>query len=337
MKLPSKSLVPAGHIQIRDNVLIKDNVAGILANKGSWAKGLNLPRKGEYTFLAGCGYQFMKYAETILGTVRNMEKMGLSIHSMMALTNAFGKVGVDLPTITAKVASSWMPDIYCNILVHAVNVLHKIGLSLGYLYEDEPCCSSPLYYAGFLDECVVRAKSNYQVFLSYEVRKIVGMVPACISMIRDFYPKHIEHFEMEVDHFFEVVARKLKEQDIRPRLKERMVVTYHDPCQLSRYLHIIEEPREIMMRIEGLELIEPKEDQCKEWSTCCGGGGLEVSNHALSKRLGERRIMELLETGAKTIVTGCPACMLQLRSAAKSVRADVRVIDLAEIIDRALE
>jgi hypothetical protein len=337
MKIHSKGLVPIGHIQIKANILEKGNITGVSKRKSAWADELGLPENGEYTFFAGCGYQYMKYAEGMVETLTNMEKIGVSKDAMVALSNAFGKMGVDLPTITAKVTSGWRSDAYSKILVHSVNVLQKLGINLGYLHEEEPCCGSPLYYAGFIDECIEKAKNNYQLFRTHDVQKLIGVVPACVSMIKTFYSKYIEDFDLEVHHLLEIVAKSMKEKKITPRLKEKKTVTYHDPCQLSRYLRIIDEPRQIMMRIEGLKLVEPKPEQCGQWSTCCGGGGLEAVERDLSLRLGVRRIEELLETGAKTITTSCPACLMQLKKAAREVGSGVEVVDLVQIIDEALE
>jgi Fe-S oxidoreductase len=129
----------------------------------------------------------------------------------------------------------------------------------------------------------------------------------------------------------------LKKREIKPALKEKLVVTYHDPCQLSRYLDIIDEPREILNNIDGLELREPDAEQRGKWSTCCGGGGLEAASPELCERLGQRRAEELLETGAKVIVSHCPACIMQLRNSVKKLSADVSVMDLVEILDEAIE
>ena len=77
--------------------------------------------------------------------------------------------------------------------------------------------------------------------------------------------------------------------------------------------------------------------QCKQWSTCCGGGGLEAGDPDLCERLGLRRVEELLNTGANVIVSHCPACVMQLRRSAVKMKADVKVMDLVEILDEALE
>ncbi len=57
-------------------------------------------------------------------------------------------MGIDLTSITAKITAS-KEDPYTPVLVSSVNVLRKLGVDLGYMHEDEPCCGSPMYYAGF--------------------------------------------------------------------------------------------------------------------------------------------------------------------------------------------
>jgi Fe-S oxidoreductase len=336
MKTPLKRLIPAGHIYIRDSILEKANIVGISIDRAAWAKDLDLPMKADYTFFAGCGYQFMKYAEGMAGTVRTMEKAGIGMAKMVNVSETFSKVGVDLTSITARVTAAGRKDPYTGVLVSAVNVLRKLGVDIGYLGEDEPCCGSPNYYAGFVDEFRENAQRTHGAFKSHGTKKIIGIIPACTATMRVIYQQYVEGYDLEVMHFFEIVARRLKETSIKPKLKEKLVITYHDPCQLSRYLRITDEPREIMKHIEGLEVREPESEKSGQWSTCCGGGGLEVSNPELSDRIGIRRVTELLETGANIIATNCPACMMQLKKSAKKLKADIEVRDVAEILNEAL-
>jgi len=332
-----RGVIPAGHIHIRDSVLEKGNIFGIAEKKSAWAKDLNLPKEAEYIFFAGCGYQLMKYAGGLMGAIRTAEKMGMGMGRVIGVSKVFSRVGVDVTGIAGKVTSAGREDPYTKVLISAVNVLRKLGIDLGYLYEDEPCCGSPLYYAGFLDEYTENAMKNYELFKSLGVKRIISIIPACTSSLKNLYPKITSGYDIEVKHFLEVVAERLKGSEIRPKLRERRVVTYHDPCQLSRYLHLTKEPREIISRIEGLELREPDPMQRGKWSTCCGGGGgMEVCFPDLSDRLASKRVEELLATGADTIVTSCPACELQLIKGVSKVKADVKVMDLAELVDEAL-
>ena len=331
-----KEIVPIGHIYIKDNVLEKGSLTGVAESKAAWAKNLNLPRKAEYTFFAGCGYQHMKYIEGMMGALKSAEKIGMGIDKVIGISKVFRRVGVDLTSISAKITAS-KDDPYTGILSNAISVLRKLGVDIGYMQEEEPCCGSPLYYAGFVDEYADHARNNYKIFKALEVKKLIGLVPACTSALKNVYPKYIEGYDLEVQHFFEIVARRLRETGKKPKLKDKATITYHEPCQLSRYLEIISEPREILNSIEGIEIKELDEEQQGKWSTCCGGGGLETSHAELAERIGLRRMEELLKTGAPIILTNCPACEMQLSKAARRLNADVQVVDLVKFLDRALE
>ena len=332
----SKDVVPIDHVYIKDNVLEKGSITGVAVEKSAWAANLHLARDAEYMFFAGCGYQFMKYAAGMMGAARKMGKLGVGMNKMIGISNAFSKVGIDLAGMTAKIVAAKTEDPYTKVLVSAVRVLQKLGLDIGYMYESEPCCGSPMYYSGFVDEYAENARKNFRLFKDRGIGKLIGIVPACTSALRDGYPKYVKNYDLKVWHLSEIVAQRLREKNIKPRLKEPLVITFHEPCQLSRYLNIIDQPREIINRIEGLELRLPDGDKCGQWSTCCGGGGLEAFQPALAERVGIRRVKELLKTGARVIVTNCPACMMQLIKVARTLKAEVKVLDLFEILDEAL-
>jgi len=331
-----KDVIPVGHIYIRDNVLDKDTLTGVSESKALWAKDLNLAKKAEYTFFAACGYQHMKYVEAMMGALRSARKMGMGMGKVVGVSKLFSKLGLDITTITAKITAS-KDDPYTPVLISAISLLRKLGVDVGYLHEEEPCCGSPIYYAGFEDDYAEHATKNYEIFKSFGVKRLIGLVPACTAALKNVYPRYIKGYDLEVQHLLELVGKKLKETGIRPKLKEKVTVTYHDPCQLSRYLELTHEPREIIRSIEGMEFVEPDPEQCGKWSTCCGGGGLEATHPELSERIAVRRAEELLETGASVILSNCPACDLQLTRVTKKLGASVKVIDLVRFLDEALE
>ena len=336
MSEPLKHIIPVGHTYIKDNVLEKDNLTGVTESKALWVKDLNLAKEAEYIFFAGCGYQHMKYVEGMMGALKSAGKMGMGMDKVVGIGKIFSKVGIDLTNITAKITAS-KDDPYTPVLTSSINVLRKLGVDVGYLHEEEPCCGSPIYYAGFEDDYAEHAKENYKVFKSFGVKKLIGLVPGCTSALRNVYPKYVDGYDLEVQHVLEVVAKRLKETGIKPKLKDEMRVAYHDPCQLSRYLEITDEPREIIRSIEGVELIDPDPEQCGRWSTCCGGGGLEATHPELSERVGKKRAEELLQTGASVIISNCPACDMQLTKVIKKLDSKVKVVDLVKFLDEALE
>ena len=65
-----------------------------------------------------------------------------------------------------------------------------------------------------------------------------------------------------------------------------MRVTYHDPCHLGRKQGVTEEPRAMLRRIPGLELVEMREG---DW--CCGGAGsYNLSNPDMSEKILARKL-----------------------------------------------
>ena len=122
------------------------------------------------------------------------------------------------------------------------------------------------------------------------------------------------------------------------RFPKEVKVTYHDPCQLARYLGLIEEPRKILRSIKGIELVETDWTN-REWATCCGGGGgFEAVFPELSQVLAVNRVRELIDTGAEIIVTHCPGCIMQLKDGLKELKTDgVQVLDLAQVVAMAME
>ncbi len=221
MSKPAKKIIPAGHVYVKDNVLQKSNLTGISESKALWSKDLGLRKKAEYMLFAGCGYQQMKYIEGMMGALKSAGKMGLSIGKVTGISKVFGKVGIDLTSITAKVTTS-KEDPYTPVLVSSVSVLRKLGIDLGYLYEDEPCCGSPMYYAGFESDYADHARKNYEIFKSFGIKKIIGLVPGCTSALKNVYPKYVEGYDLEVQHVMEVIAKLLKEKAIKPKAKENV-------------------------------------------------------------------------------------------------------------------
>jgi Fe-S oxidoreductase len=329
-------LIPPGLTYLADNIVSKQNILGVSKEQSArWAKGLNLPKKSETIFFAGCGYQFSSQLETLMSLMRRTDKSSIGAELPLRFTSFQKKLGLNLPGIYSKVLAK-SGDTEAQPLKSAVRVLSNLGVEFGYLADDEPCCGAPLYNAGLHKEFAQNARQAYQKLKSFGVKRVISIVPSCTYAILRLFPLYVDGFDLEVRHFLEVVLERISSRELRfPR---EVKVTYHDPCQLSRYLGLIEEPRRILSAVKGIELVET--DWTKgEWSTCCGGGGgFEAVFPELSQILAVNRAKELVETGAKIIVTHCPGCILQLKTGLKALKAnDVEVLDLAQIVAMAME
>lgn len=332
----SQDLMPPGLAYLADNITGKDNILGASKEAGAkWAKGLNLPRQSETIFFAGCGYQYKNDLETMMSLIRKMDKSAIGSELTMSLAGFQKKLGIDAAGILRKVASR-SDDSAAQPLKDAVKVLTGLGIKFGYLGEAEPCCGGLLHYIGMEKDFARHSQDVYSKLKSQGVKRIISVVPSCTYTLRQLTPASVPGYDIEVKHFVQVVAENISSRQWRfPR---EVKVAYHDPCQLARYLGIIEEPRRVLRAIKGITLAETQWTN-GEWATCCGGGGgFEAVFPELSEILAVNRTKELLETGAQIIVTNCPGCIMQLESGLKALKVNnVEVMDLAQVVAMAME
>ncbi len=330
----NRALVPPGLAYLADNINSKHNLLGAGKGAGSkWAKDLQLPKEAETVFFAGCGYQYSSDLESLMSLMRRMDKSGVS-DMAMGIAGFQKKLGIDAAGIYRKVMGGRGED-GADVLRDAVKVLQKLGVKLGYLADEEPCCGGILHYMGLKEDFTKHATEVHSQLKSHKVSRIVGIIPSCTYTLRNLVTQAVPDSGLEVRHFSQVVAEKIPALSLKfPRQAK---VTYHDPCQLVRYLGIVDEPRNILKAIQGIDFVEPEWTK-REWATCCGGGGgFEAVFPEMSQILATNRARELADTGADIIVTQCPGCIMQLRTGLKELKADkIEVLDLAQVVAMAM-
>jgi len=113
----------------------------------------------------------------------------------------------------------------------------------------------------------------------------------------------------------------------------RKKITYHDPCYLGRHNSIYEEPREVLKKVPGLELVEM--DDSLESSLCCGGGGGRVwMETPKGERFADLRLEQAIAAGAEVLVTSCPYCITNFEDSRLNLKDSevIEVMDITEII-----
>ncbi len=327
--------MPPGLRYLTNNVARKDNIMGSSPReRASWASGLSFSDNYNTIFFAGCGYQYSSGLESLMSIIRNMDKSPVGVDFPAKLANSMTWLPVDPVKMAGKIGGSDRSS-DSRTLVQAVKILQQAGYDIAYMAEKEPCCSGILYYSGREDIFIEKAQAAYEAFKSCGVKNIISIVPSCTHTLRNLFPKYIDGFDIKVVHILEALAERI--QEMKLELPAQMKVTYHDPCQLSRFLKITAEPRQILRAIRGIDLIEPARTH-GEFSTCCGGGGgFEAVFPELSEKIACNRASELADTGAEVIVTNCPGCILQIRHGLKQLKVkNVKVMDIVQIVAMAM-
>lgn len=189
----------------------------------------------------------------------------------------------------------------------AVALLEKAGVDFGVLGNEETCCGVFACELGDMKTFKKIARKNAARFEELGVKKIVVSDPHCYACFVNNYPEVVDEFP-EVVHVFEVVLPLVEKDELKPKQTQKMKVTYHDPCRLSRHTELADAPRKLLNAILEGEIVEMPRN--RESTYCCGNGpGVKEAFPEVIRHAAAERRREAGETGAETLVAACPYCM----------------------------
>ncbi|MFX1561972.1 MAG: (Fe-S)-binding protein [Promethearchaeota archaeon] len=227
-----------------------------------------------------------------------------------------------------------------------LHVMQKLGADVG-VKEDEYCCCSPLIRVGKLDLVPEYVKHNVELFKASGAKVVVSSCAGCFrTMMRD-WPKYYGPLPFEVKHSTNFVAELLKAGKAKLKPLKGIVATYHDPCHYGRHVGQLitnkkeraawyEVPRTVLRTLLGDNFVEMR--RVKENSWCCGaGGGARAQFPDWTLNTSIERIKEAEETGATHLVSTCPFCETSLQLAIEKTGSKLKLVDLIQLVEKALE
>lgn len=226
-----------------------------------------------------------------------------------------------------------------NVALATVDVLTRSGCEV-FIPRDMKCCGLPHIANGKMDTAQELAKENIRLFNSYDFDYIVTDCASCSSALGaknlefllagEGVDEEIEKFSKKV---IDLTVFLVDVLDVRPPANDKALkirVTYHDPCHLANAQNIKNQPRELLRRIPGIELLE-----MKDANRCCGGSGTYALTHYdLSMQILDRKMDCVEATGADYIATCCPSCMMQLNHGVNRRHLGAKVVHPVELLSR---
>lgn len=214
-----------------------------------------------------------------------------------------------------------------------VCVLERLGVACDFP-DAQTCCGQPAFNAGCPDEARLVARQFIRAFRDSEL--IVAPSGSCVSFVKHhlpslFEPGSDEHREAmsiagRVHEFSQFLVGVLGKDDVGAAFAHR--VTYHDSCHLLRELGVKDEPRRLLAKVRGLELVDtPAPD------TCCGFGGVfSITQPDISAAMGHDKIENIRRAGAEYVVACDTGCLMHLRGLMSRGGAPVKALHLAEVL-----
>jgi Fe-S oxidoreductase len=256
--------------------------------------------------------------------------------------------GLDIPTLSDKPDAEVLYWVGCAAsyddrakkVARAVSkLLKKARVDFAILGTEETCTGDPARRAGNEYLFQMLAEQNIETLNGYEASKktIITACPHCFNTLANEYSDFGGTYD--VVHHADFLNGLLVAGKLVPSKAVKGKVVYHDSCYLGRYNQIYDSPRQILQSIEGLELTEVPYWNRKK-GLCCGAGGAQMfmEEHG-EERVNNKRTLQLLDTGATTIASGCPFCMTMLTDGLKAQEKEEEIgqRDIAEILADAIE
>jgi Fe-S oxidoreductase len=234
--------------------------------------------------------------------------------------------GVDV-LLYAGCASSYDPRLQ-KVARAVASLLKAADVDFGVLKTQEKCCGDAVYQCGedgYLEELI---RGNIATFSKTRASLVVSISPHCLNMFKGVYPKYGAAFRAV--HYTELLADFVDAGRLKLVRPVNDSITYHDPCYLSRYQGIQEQPRKILESIKGVRLEEMSNSRNN--TLCCGGGGGRMFFETDGQRLSDLRVREAANTGVQAIATSCPYCIQNLEASATRNGDRLRIFDVAELM-----
>jgi glycolate oxidase iron-sulfur subunit len=201
----------------------------------------------------------------------------------------------------------------------------------------QSCCGALHAHSGAREAARRIARENITAFERANVDQIVVDAAGCGAHLKEYGEL------LEGDPAWHERGRALasKVRDVTEYLADAvgngplgelaMRVTYQDPCHLAHAQRIRSEPRALLAKFAGLQLVEmPGAD------ICCGSAGYyNLVQPDYADRLLEEKVRAIKALAPDAVVTANPGCMLQLEAGLRAAGHPLPVLHVVEVLDRA--
>lgn len=253
--------------------------------------------------------------------------------------NKIGKVFAAEGETKHRVAflAGCMQNVFFSRLNEAtVRVLQKNGCEVT-IPADQGCCGALHVHAGLRDLGREQAQQNIAALEKGSYDAIITNTAGCGSVLKEYpdlfesgteWHRRAAKFSGNMKDVSEFLASIELNRDFG---EVRRTVTYQDSCHLLHGQKVRTPPREMINAIPGITFRELPLSEL-----CCGSAGIyNVEHTEISMSILKDKMHNVESTGADTIVTANPGCMLQLQAGARKFSKEQPVMHVVELLDEA--
>lgn len=202
--------------------------------------------------------------------------------------------------------------------------------------QAQTCCGQPAWNSGDLGSTHRLAQKWLAEFEQFEY--VVAPSGSCVGMTKIHY---IEVFKNDPDlkmraarlaartyELTDFLVNVLGEDRVKLGSSELKKITYHDSCSGLRELNVQIQPRTLIDKMGGVEVLEMKDSR-----QCCGFGGTFALKYGeVSSAICTDKCEQVQATGAQAVVLGDLGCMLNIEGRLRRMGDNTQVLHVAELL-----
>ncbi len=216
--------------------------------------------------------------------------------------------------------------------MNMVKVLEKAGVKVNY-NPNQTCCGQLAFNGGFWDDAKCVAEKFIEDFKGEAF--VVGPSASCISMVKKHYPELFNntslHYESRmlserIFEFTDFLVNILRKENFGAVFNCK--ATFHDACTALSEYGLNSEPRQLLSKVEGLEIVEMEDSD-----VCCGfGGTFSVKFEPISIAMAQQKVEHALDAGADVIISTEASCLMNLRGYIEHNHLMLKTMHIADVL-----
>ena len=183
--------------------------------------------------------------------------------------------------------------------------------------DTQTCCGALHGHSGEKDAAKQLAKRNIEAFEEAGIDFIITNAGGCGAFLVDYdhllkddpeWKDRAVQFKNKIKDISSILVELEFHKKVTLR-SDGARITYQDSCHLRNVQRTFMEPRILLQSIEGAEYKE-----MKQADHCCGSAGIyNIVESEMSMKILDHKMENAAATGAVTIVTANPGCLLQMK------------------------
>ena len=226
----------------------------------------------------------------------------------------------------------FIDQLYPETAFNTIKVLEKAGCTVSY-NPAQTCCGQPAFNAGFWDDAKQVGSKFLNDFSADSV--IVSPSASCTGMVKNYYNDLFTNtaahnkcraIQGNIYELSDFLVNILQVDYFGAELDGKAV--YHDSCSGLRECKIKEEPRQLLSKVLGLELMDLKDNE-----TCCGfGGTFAVKFDAISTAMAQQKVDNAIAADADYIISTDASCLLHLQGYIDANNLPLKTYHIADVL-----